>query len=112
MLAFITRPRASQAWFPAGLASSYPDIDPSTDPDNLTAISDARPCGADKNTSVPGCKVFSVPNGDVTSASEVPISEGGDGDGRPGLKDQVMVFRYRGRFHAVDHVSSTLLRLY
>ncbi len=94
MFAFISRSRADQAWFAAGLASSYPDL---TDD---SAISEARPCG--EADSQPGCKVFSVPGGNIDSASEVPLSdvyEGAD------LQDQVLVFRYRGKFHAVDHVS-------
>lgn len=110
MLAFIPRLRADKAWFPAGPASSYPDINPENDEGGVAAISDPRPCvGAD--APVPGCKVFAVPNGDVAAASEVSIApEEGLGEGGPGLKDQVMVFRYRGRFHAVDHVSGILSR--
>ena len=111
MFTFLSRPQnpSNQTqWFLAGLASSYPDIsDPPLNNNNSDsdspAISDPRPCGGgDSPDSIPGCKVFSVPGGNISSTAEVPLSdvyEGAD------LQDQVLVFRYRGKFHAVDHVS-------
>ncbi|AEO64588.1 uncharacterized protein THITE_2086081 [Thermothielavioides terrestris NRRL 8126] len=94
MFTFFSRPRADQAWFSAGPASSYPDLSPGGE---SAALSDPRPCGAD---AVPGCKVFSVPKGDVAAASEVSLSEVYEG---ADLRDQVVVFQYRGKFHAIDH---------
>ena len=110
MFTFLSRPQNPSnnqtQWFPAGLASSYPDVgnpSPNSSDSDSPAISDLRPCGgSDGSDSVPGCKVFSVPGGAISSAAEIPLSdvyEGAD------LQDQVLVFRYRGKFHAVDHVS-------
>ncbi|KAL7920129.1 hypothetical protein ACQKWADRAFT_299437 [Trichoderma austrokoningii] len=84
-------------WFSVGLVSSFPDL--GADDDNLTKY---RTCNADLK---PGCKVFLVPREDSLQSVEVAIREDGTlqrSDMR-GLKDQVLVFRYKGKFHAVDH---------
>lgn len=88
-------------WFSVGLASSFPDL--GFDDDNLAKY---RSCHAD---SKPGCKVFQVPREDSLQSAEVTIREDGtlQRSDMKGLKDQVLVFRYRGKFHAVDHVSET-----
>lgn len=83
-----------------GRASSYPDI---TSEDNLQ-IRDRRPCEKGDNT-VNGCKVFHVPKEDSSKATEVTLDESGPPAEAGGLKDQVLVFRYKGKFHAVNHVS-------
>lgn len=86
-------------WFSVGLASSFPDV--GSDNDNLAKY---RACSAD---SIPGCKVFQVPREDSLQSVEVAIREDGtlQRSDMKGLKDQVLVFRYKGKFHAVDHVS-------
>ena len=97
------------------------------------ALSFPRPCGDGGKR--PGCKVFHVPRTDSSLRTEVGVvvsgddgngngngnrKEGGDGkdgdgDGDDGmgmqrdLTDQVLVFRYKGKFHAVDHVSFSFL---
>ncbi|KAL6903239.1 hypothetical protein GGI43DRAFT_401553 [Trichoderma evansii] len=84
-------------WFSVGLASSFPDL--GFDDDNLAKY---RTCNAD---SKPGCKVFQVPREDSLQSAEVAIREDGtlQRSDMKGLKDQVLVFRYKGKFHAVDH---------
>ncbi|KAK1831450.1 hypothetical protein QBC39DRAFT_407889 [Podospora conica] len=93
--------RTENDWFPVGLTSSFPDLD------DTTALSSPRPCtGLPAPT--PGCKAFHVPKDDPSKRQEVPIAEdapasdtGADLD--LDLTDQVLVFRYRGKVHAIDH---------
>lgn len=55
----------------------------------------------------PGCKVFHVPKQNASQAKEMILSTDSLESSMTGdaLLDQVVVFQYRGRFHAVDHVS-------
>ncbi|ORY67571.1 uncharacterized protein BCR38DRAFT_427503 [Pseudomassariella vexata] len=93
--AFKAPSRSGSAWFSVGLASSFPDITES----GSTAISQRLPC---KSSSVPGCKVFRVSRNDSSSATEVPLDDVQDPE-LGGLKDQVLVFQYKGKFHAVNN---------
>lgn len=93
--AFIAPSRAANAWFFAGLATSYPNITTSSS----TSLSDPLPC---EDSSVPGCKVFQVPNNDSSKAIEVDVD---DVAVSADLKEQVVVFQFQGQFHAIDHVS-------
>ncbi|KAM0328589.1 hypothetical protein ACHAQA_004997 [Verticillium albo-atrum] len=89
--------RSGDEWFSVGLASDFPDL--GFDEDNLL---ENRFCGPDLK---PGCKVFHAPREPGSKRTELPIVEEGS-DGAPldeDLKDQVLVFRHRGKFHAVDH---------
>ncbi|KAF6824863.1 rieske domain-containing protein [Colletotrichum plurivorum] len=100
MQSFRSRSRADAGWFSAGLASSFPDV--GSDDGNL---SDLRFCDADLK---PGCKVFHAPkpagNGPPQSTEMEVASDGaGFSELEGDLKDQVMVFKFRGKFHAVDH---------
>lgn len=102
MQSFRARSRADAGWFSAGLASSFPDL--GTDDGNL---SDLRFCDADLK---PGCKVFHAPKPQGNAppqSSELEVASDGAGfsELEGDLKDQVMVFKFRGKFHAVDHVS-------
>lgn len=72
--------RATAAWHLVGLASEFPSID-------------------DDNRIVPRCKAFNIPktNGAIEPVEDIDL---------PGeLKDQVLVFKYKGKYHAIDHVS-------
>ncbi|KXH29114.1 Rieske domain-containing protein [Colletotrichum simmondsii] len=97
MNAFGGRSRSSAGWFFAGLDSSFPDL--GTDESNL---SDLRFCGTDLKA---GCKVFQVRKSDPSRSTEVLLAPDVlnyaelEGD----LKDQVLVFKFKGKFHAVDH---------
>ncbi|KAH8168436.1 rieske [2Fe-2S] domain-containing protein [Sarocladium implicatum] len=97
--------RPTEAWFYAGPASSFPDIDPEVDDADL---SQPRPSSCTESGRVPGCKTFNVSREDGSKGVEVPVQSGAlewdeDGESEQELKDQVLVFRYKGRFHAVDH---------
>jgi hypothetical protein len=92
--------RRGDAWFSVGLASSFPDI---TDP-GASTVSDLRFCGQDL---APSCKVFQVPRADSALAGEVTFAYGAveGASTAKDLKDQVLVFQYKGKFHAVNNVS-------
>ncbi|KAF5017816.1 hypothetical protein F66182_10230 [Fusarium sp. NRRL 66182] len=84
--------RRGAEWTFVGHTSSFPDVD-----DDAGNLAKHRLCNA---KSTPGCKAFYVPKEDPSSAAEVVV--GDDGLGDP-LTDQVLVFQYKGIFHAVDH---------
>ncbi|KAL2261060.1 hypothetical protein VTK26DRAFT_4748 [Humicola hyalothermophila] len=85
--------RAGTEWFSVGLASSYPDVGLNDD--------EPRLCGNHGQDGRPGCKVFHVPSTDASQRTEVEISPASNI--AQDLTDQVLVFQYRGKFHAVDH---------
>ncbi|CAK7562619.1 MAG: hypothetical protein SEPTF4163_000467 [Sporothrix epigloea] len=99
-----SRQRGDAAWFNAGSATSYPDIQP-MDADAVVAevIATPRPCSS--TMSVPGCKIFQIKEdaSGTVSAAEVLMQDIAQVEGTDTLKDQVLVFQYKGRFHAVDH---------
>ncbi|KAK3332581.1 Rieske domain-containing protein [Cercophora scortea] len=106
--AFRAPSRSGADWFPVGLASSFPDL--GSDDDNL--LQPRRACTGttdDANLEpVPGCKVFQVPPENSSQSTEVPLSadgivESAESEIGADLKDQVLVFQHRGKFHAVDH---------
>jgi nitrite reductase/ring-hydroxylating ferredoxin subunit len=85
--------RAGDAWFCAGPASSYPNLDGST------RVGEQRLC---RGQFMPGCRVFRVPRDDSSQAVQVAVDEwkaAQSGD----AKDQVMIFQYAGKFVAVNH---------
>ena len=95
---FAARSRAGGgAWFRAGPTSSFPEI-----ADDIR-ISEPRTC-TDPQVKIPGCKVYYVPKDDSTRASEVVLDDANDPEESQNLKDQVMVFKYNGKFFAVNHV--------
>ena len=73
-----TRPNA--AWHMVGLASEFPSID-------------------DDSRIVPRCRAFNIPKTNDTIEPVEDIDLPGE------LKDQVLVFKYKGKYHAIDHVS-------
>jgi hypothetical protein len=101
MNAFRAPSRLGAEWFSVGLTSSFPDL--GFDDENLAKY---RECSADLK---PGCKVFQVPREDGLQRAEVVFGEGGalERSDMKGLRDQVLVFQYKGKFHAVDHVSQS-----
>lgn len=72
--------RSTAAWYSVGLASELPNLDD------------------DGQRVAPKCKAFAIPtNGPVERVEDIDL---------PGeLKDQVLVFKYKGKYHAIDHVS-------
>lgn len=91
---FSRTPRAGDAWFCAGPASSYPDVD------DETRVAEPRPC---QGKYIPGCRVFHVPREDSSKATEIAIDDWKDPEAGT-AKNQVMVFQYKGKFIAIDHV--------
>lgn len=89
--------RKGAQWTFAGYTSEFPDVD-----DDAGNLAKHRLCNA---KSIPGCKAFHIPKEDPSLSKEVEI--GDDALGQP-LEDQVLVFQYKGKFHAVDHVSISI----
>ncbi|EIN14429.1 hypothetical protein PUNSTDRAFT_58615 [Punctularia strigosozonata HHB-11173 SS5] len=76
-----------EGWFFVGLASSFPDTTPG----------DLPLC--EPRSSARGCKVFRVsrqPYGEVVQFDVSPETSA------DGLRDQVLVFKYKGKMYAVD----------
>jgi hypothetical protein len=94
--------RAGTEWFSVGLASSFPDVAPD-ETGMVSESSDPRLCANRGPSARPGCKVFHVPKTDTSQWTEVEVAAD---DLAQDLTDQVLVFQYRGKFHAVDHVSA------
>ncbi|KAJ6786583.1 hypothetical protein PWT90_11051 [Aphanocladium album] len=89
------RPEAQ--WVPVGPLAKFPDV--GADDGNLIQ---PRACDAEK---LPGCRIVVVPKADPAKASGIAIPAGAVTSPSEGedLKDQVVVFRYRDKVHAVDH---------
>lgn len=103
-----SRSRAGNAWFCAGLASSFVDMTS----DDTGPLADARPCHNGHDAVKAGCKVFHVPKDDSSAATEVPLDKSGGPPEVGGLRDQVLVFQYKGKFHAINHVSTIPIPAY
>ncbi|KAI0599337.1 hypothetical protein F4775DRAFT_121669 [Biscogniauxia sp. FL1348] len=95
-LPFTVRSRLGDAWFSVGLTSSFPNIKES----GGVILHEPQSCGRDN--SLPGCKVFHVPSTDSTQAHQVEADAVLSQNGAM-LQDQVLVFQYQGKFHAVDN---------
>lgn len=96
-----SRSQGGNAWFRVGLASSFPNIT-GEDDDN---IAHTRLCGKSTETA-PSCKVFYVPKEDSSRANEVTLDDSGTPSEPGSLKDQVLVFQYKGKFHAINQAST------
>ena len=83
---FLTQSRANAAWHPVGLASALPDLDLDKDAYRIA----------------PRCKAFSIPKSEGSSEVKPPVEADLDMPGD--MKDQVLVFKHKGKIHAVDHV--------
>ncbi|KFY26715.1 hypothetical protein V493_03916 [Pseudogymnoascus sp. VKM F-4281 (FW-2241)] len=88
--------RTDAQWLFVGLASAFLDVE--QDGANL---SQSRACNAGFK---PGCKAFYTSNEDSENGSqnhkglaEADLDESSD------LKSQILVFQYKGKFHAIDH---------
>ncbi|KAI0404498.1 hypothetical protein F4802DRAFT_231646 [Xylaria palmicola] len=93
---FLAPTRKGDAWFFAGLTSSFPNLTES----GAHVLDESRLCG--NGDSVPGCKVFSVPSGDVSRAKRVDEEAMTLPDGAA-FQDQVLIFQYKGKICAVDN---------
>lgn len=103
--------RPSPGWCFVGLASSFPNIDSDLYGGALAeAVIQPSCAGAAGSTAAPisACKVLRVPQlptgySGEPAAEAIPLAEAAE-DGAD-LQNQVLVFQYRGKIHAVDHVS-------
>ncbi|KAI0478703.1 hypothetical protein GGR56DRAFT_631376 [Xylariaceae sp. FL0804] len=95
-LPFLVPSRKGDAWFFVGLASSFPDI---TEPGS-ESLYEHQPCK--HGDTAPGCKVFEVPPNDSSQAVQIEGDDMVSHDGAA-LKDQVLVFQYKGKMHAIDN---------
>ena len=88
---FTRRSQTDSVWHPIGLTSSFPDLDEDKDAYRIA----------------PSCKAFHIPKstGNDRDAAVLAPAEG-DIDLPGDLKDQVLVFKYKGKIHAIDHVSA------
>ncbi|KAI0025322.1 hypothetical protein F4780DRAFT_322649 [Xylariomycetidae sp. FL0641] len=96
-LPFIAPSRAGDAWFCVGPISSFPDITDS----GAESLYEPKPCQRE-DSSAPGCKVFHVPPKDSSQAQQIEGEDMITHDGAA-LQDQVLVFRYKGKVHAIDN---------
>ncbi|KAJ5168632.1 uncharacterized protein N7482_004226 [Penicillium canariense] len=81
---FFRRSRGDH-WHRVGLASAFPDLSLNKDCSKIT----------------PSCKAFRIPKLDGLSKPEAPDEADIEVPGE--LKDQVLVFKYKEKFHAIDH---------
>lgn len=85
----------SDVWAFAGYASSFPNIVSSSSTSRLTNTVSTR-----SGESVPICKILKPLNSNSATHELLSPTEAA---ARVGLEQQVLIFQYRGRFHAVDH---------
>lgn len=91
-------PLLGSHWYFAGLSSTFPDA--GLDDSSLSQI---RLCGG---RYVPSCKAFRISEGDNNlipkQLIQVELDKSFSDD--TNLKGQILVFQYKGKFHAIDHV--------
>jgi hypothetical protein len=84
-------PVSGHDWFSVGQTSTFPNL------------------GADDTASDLrlSCKAFHVPPSDSSKSTEVSCrpTEDTQDTTSSSLQEQVLVFQYKGKFHAIDHVS-------
>ena len=97
----------SSPWIYAGLTNSFPDLT-----QDLLSVSDTRKqCNPHSEEAIiPGCKIFQITPGEA-DATPVDVSRNSeedpeDIDSNSSLQSQVLIFQYRGKFHAMDNVRS------
>lgn len=86
-------------WIYTGLASAIPNIEP----DSAKVRTKITLPGSSDGPDLPPCKIYRPPSpdSDATSCTELSLSES---QTSIGLEPQVMVFRYRNKLHAIDHI--------
>ncbi|KAI1154777.1 hypothetical protein F4825DRAFT_410499 [Nemania diffusa] len=95
-VSFAAPSRKGDAWFFAGLTTSFPNLTES----GADVLHEARPCV--NGESAPGCKVFEIPPGDTSQTHQIEGEAMSSYHGIP-LQNQVLIFQYRGKIHAVDN---------
>lgn len=99
-LPFLVHSLDSDAWFSVGLASSFPNITES----ESVILSKELPC--DGEAIRRGCRVFATTHAGGETSKAVQISDDPKDQVDASLRrgEQVLVFQYRGKFHAIDNV--------
>ncbi|KAI1336430.1 hypothetical protein F5Y15DRAFT_394677 [Xylariaceae sp. FL0016] len=92
---FFAPSRKGDAWFSVGLTSSFPNISES----GTESLHETRSCS---QGDAPGCKVFNVPSEDSSRAQQIEGEDMISHDGNA-LSNQVLVFKYQGKMHAIDN---------
>lgn len=96
-------------WFFAGLTSSFPNITDANE--KYFKLAWPQPCNntppqassSEAAVKVPGCKVFHpMTTTPSTAANEIDMDTA-VGEDAWVMREQVLVFQYKGKFHAVDH---------
>lgn len=97
-----TPSRPGDEWFFAGLASSFPNITDSTE--KYFKLAWPQPCAPTANSpepaKAPGCKVFHPKT--PSTIEEIDMDAAVVEDAWI-MKEQVLIFQYKGKFYAVDH---------
>ncbi|CAH0050720.1 unnamed protein product [Clonostachys solani] len=92
--------RPDTSWHFVGQASAFPNVTS----DKAGSLTENYPCGGGRepepDSSATGCKVFFVPEEKDSDATLVDLD---DPITALELKNQVLIFQYNGKFHAVDH---------
>lgn len=104
-LPFTPTSQRGDPWFTVGLVSSFPNL---TESNAIMLAGEVETqCASSKDTqSTHGCKVFLAPDkGDRTGqAAQLSDDPKDQLDASLRKGDQVLVFQYKGKFHAVDNV--------
>ncbi|KAK7215674.1 hypothetical protein V2G26_003677 [Clonostachys chloroleuca] len=92
--------RPDTSWHFVGQASAFPNVtsDKASALDELYLCGSAR--GPEPDSSATGCKVFFVSDEKDSDATPVDLN---DPIKALELKNQVLIFQYNGKFHAIDH---------
>lgn len=102
---FIASSRRGDTWFSVGITSSFPNIT------EAVALSEQQQCNdADEVVKRIGCKVFHAPDADFKKAVQISDDPRDQVDISLRRGEQVLVFQFRGKFHAMDNVCTRFLR--
>jgi hypothetical protein len=98
---FVASSRHGNAWFSVGPASSFPNIAES----GTITLSDKLICSG-SDTAKQGCKAFLGPDPKDGTSQATRLSDDPKEQLNASLRkgDQVLVFQYKGKFHAIDNV--------
>lgn len=91
-------PISKESWLFAGLASSFPNITPFNSTSQLSDV-----LAASSGDSVPVCQILQLSNDASDQNTGTTLLTPALAAGSVGLVPQILIFQYRGKFHAVDH---------
>jgi hypothetical protein len=90
-------PQSGAHWFSVGRVSTFPNITAANDDETISGLKTS-------------CKAFHVPTDDNSQSKVVMAPEecgttDTEGLSTSDLSEQVLVFQYKSKFYAIDHVS-------